>query len=104
MTRLRVGVVVAVGVVVSLALAFFVSPEADSQPDGLNRVAMDAGFADQEEAHRLEDGPLAGYGVEGVDDDRLGTGLAAVAGVAVTFAAGAGLLLVVRRLRRGGVR
>ena len=39
--------------------------------------------------------PTAGYAVEGVDDDRLSTGLAGVIGVTVTFAIAGGLFLVV---------
>lgn len=100
MVRTRLAAFVAAGLLVALALAFFVSPEASSKPDGLNKVAIDEGFADQEEAHGLEDGPLAGYGVEGVDDDRLSTGLAGIAGVAVTFVVGGGLVLALRLVRR----
>lgn len=55
-------------------------------------------FDDSEEAHRLEDSPTAGYAVEGVDDDRLSTGLAGLTGVSATFLIGAGLVLVVRRI------
>jgi cobalt/nickel transport system permease protein len=100
MSRSKLGVVVAVGLAVALTLAFFLSPEASSQPDGLNKVAIDEGFADQEEAHDLEDSPLAGYGVDGIDDDRLSTGLSGVIGVTVTFAVGAALLLLLRLARR----
>ncbi len=32
------------GLLVALALAFFVSPYASSSPDGLNKVAEDKGF------------------------------------------------------------
>jgi cobalt/nickel transport system permease protein len=99
MVRTRLAAFIAAGLLVALALAFFVSPEASSKPDGLNKVAIDEGFAGQEQAHDLEDSPLAGYGVEGVDDDRLGTGLAGIAGVGATFALAGGLFLVIRRLR-----
>jgi hypothetical protein len=100
MTRLRLSVFIAAGLLVAFALAFFVSPEASSKPDGLNKVAIEEGFADQEEVHALEDAPTAGYTVEGVGNERLSTGLAGIIGVAVTFAAGAGLFFVVRRARR----
>jgi PDGLE domain-containing protein len=97
---MRLAVFVGLGLVVALALAFFVSPQASDEPDGLNRVAIDEGFADREEAHDMEGSPLAGYGVEGVDDDRLGTGLSGVIGVTVTFAIVGGGFLALRRLRR----
>ena len=52
-----------VGLAVAFALAFFVSPYASSEPDGLERVAIDNGFADQAQEHALADGPLADYAV-----------------------------------------
>jgi hypothetical protein len=97
---MRLAVFVAIGLVVALALAFFVSPEASSKPDGLNKVAIDQGFSDQEKSHASEDSPLAGYGVRGVGDDRLSTGLSGVIGVGVTFALVGGVVFVVRRSRR----
>jgi cobalt/nickel transport system permease protein len=94
------GAFVAVGLAVACALAFFVSPEASTAPDGLDRVAVDKGLDRKERAHALDDLPTAGYTVEGVDDNRLSTGLAGLVGVGVTFAAGAGLVFIVRRSRR----
>jgi cobalt/nickel transport system permease protein/cobalt/nickel transport protein len=73
------------GLIVALGLAFFVSPFASSSPDGLNKVAAEEGFSDAEGEHATAEGPLAGYGVEGVDDDSLSTGLAGIIGVAITF-------------------
>ena len=95
--RLRLGAFVIAGLAVAAALAFFVSPQASSEPDGLNRVAIDEGFAEQETNHALDDSPTAGYETRGVDDDRLSTGVAGLIGVGVTFALAGGLLLVVRR-------
>ena len=100
MPRTRLAVFVGAGLLVALALAFFVSPQASSKPDGLNKVAIDEGFADREQAHATEDSPLAGYGVEGVDDDRLSTGLAGIAGVGATFAIAGGLFLALRLRNR----
>ncbi|HEY8545432.1 MAG TPA: PDGLE domain-containing protein [Acidimicrobiales bacterium] len=98
--RRRLGLFVAAGLLVALALAFFVGPGASSSPDGLERVALDEGFADEADDHRLADSPLADYGVEGVDDERLGTGLAGVVGVGVTFVVMAGLVLGLRAAAR----
>ena len=92
----RTGLFVLGGLLVALALAFFVSPEASSSPDGLEKVAIDEGFIDTAKDHDLADGPLADYGVEGVDDERLSTGLAGILGVLVTFAVMGGILLLVR--------
>ena len=77
----------AAGLAVALLLAFFVAPHASSEPDGLEKVAADKGFADDGTPHALDDGPTSG----------LRTGVAGVVGVVVTFALGAGLFVVVRR-------
>lgn len=98
--RVRTGVLVAVGLALAVALAFLVAPEASSKPDGLEKVAIDEGFIDGAEDHDLAGSPTADYGVEGVDDARLGTGLAGVVGIAVTFLVTGGLVLLVRRARR----
>jgi len=90
------GLVVA-GLVVAVALAFFVSPHASSQPDGLNKVAADHGIAARQRPHALQGAPTAGYAVKGIDDDRLSTGVAGVIGVAVVFGAGFGVFAIVRR-------
>lgn len=97
---IAVSAVIGVGLLVALALAFFVSPYASSQPDGLSKVAIDKGFADRESEHLTADSPLAGYSTKGVDDDKLSTGLAGVAGVAVTFAVGTALVFGMKALRR----
>jgi hypothetical protein len=92
------------GLIVALGLAFFVSPYASGSPDGLNRVAIDEGFAGQEQEHAAADGPLAGYAVRGVDDEGLSTGLAGVIGVAITFGIGMiafGALRTMRSRRSG---
>ena len=99
-SRSTLGIFTAAAVAIAVTLAFFVSPQASSQPDGLNKVAIDKGFADTERSHALGDGPTAGYAVRGIDNERLSTGLAGLIGVTVTFAVGAGLFLVVRRARR----
>ena len=98
--RITLGIFVAAALVVALGLAFFVSPQASSQPDGLNKVAIDKGFADNEKPHALEDAPTAGYAVKGVDNERLATGLAGLIGVTVTFAIAGGLFLMLRRTHR----
>jgi hypothetical protein len=89
-----------VGLLVSLLLAGVVSGFASSDPDGLERVAEDKGFAEAARDSALADSPLADYGVRGVEDERVSTGLAGVLGVGITFAFGLGLFALVRRGRR----
>ena len=88
------------GLLLALALALFVSPFSDDEPDGLSKVASEQGFAEAEREHDLADSPVAGYEVEGVEDDRVSTGVAGVAGVLVTFGLGVGAFALLRTLRR----
>ena len=98
MRRNVIGLVV-VGLVVAIALATLVSPFASSSPDGLEQVAADKALDTDVEAHAFAGGPLAEYGVDGVDNERVSTGLAGLIGVAVTFVVGVGLFAVIKRAR-----
>jgi cobalt/nickel transport system permease protein/cobalt/nickel transport protein len=90
------------GLLFALLLGGVVSYYASSQPDGLNKVAEDKGFAAQESEHATADSPLAGYATEGVSDERLSGGLAVGAGVLICFAIGGALFWgVSRRAGRG---
>ena len=102
--RVRFGTFVVGALVVCLAVALLLAPEASSSPDGLERVAIDEGFADTATDHALADGPIADYAIRGVDDERWSTALAGVLGVIVTFAVAGGVFLIVRRVSasRGG--
>ncbi|GAA1290770.1 hypothetical protein Psi02_34750 [Planotetraspora silvatica] len=88
------------GGLVALLLAGVVSFYASSAPDGLNKVAADKGFNAYERPHDLENGPLAGYGVSGVEDERLSGGLAGIAGVGITVLVGGAIFFTVRRRRQ----
>jgi len=89
---------VAAGLAVALALVFLVAPIASGDPDGLERVAIDQGFSAEAQEHPIG-GPLANYGVSGVESERLGTMVAGALGVAVVFGLGLGLVSVLRRRR-----
>jgi len=91
---------VVTGLVVSLVLAGGVSYYASSDPDGLEKVAGDVGFLDSAKESAVEDGPLAGYGVAGVDNERISGGLAGVIGVASTAAVSFGLFYALRRFKK----
>ncbi len=97
MTRLPVAAFVLVGIAAAAALVLVVAPNANPNPDGLEKVAADNGIDGDVRDHALADGPLADYGVRGVHNRYVGTWIAGLVGVAVTFAVGAGLVLVVRR-------
>ncbi len=91
---------VAVGLAVSLVLAGGVSYYASSQPDGLEKVAGDIGFLESAKESAVEDSPLAGYGVAGVENERISGGLAGVIGVASTAAISFGLFYGLRRFKK----
>lgn len=86
-----------VGVLVALLLAGVVSFYASSAPDGLARVAGDHGLAGTEREHAADGSPLAGYRARGVDDDRLATAVAGVAGGLVVLVLFGGLTFLLRR-------
>lgn len=92
------------GVAVAALLVLVVAPFADPDPDGLQRVAIDQGFAGAAVDSPTADSPLAGYGVEGVDDEPVATRLSGLAGVGITFLAGVGILgtFAAIRARRAG--
>ena len=89
------------GLLVALGLAMLVSGFASSAPDGLNKVAEDHGIAASARQHLFENGPLAGYAVKGVHNDRLSTGIAGLIGVLVTFGIGLALFALLRAMRSG---
>ena len=105
---------VVVGLLVAFLLAGVVSSFASSSPDGLDRTALDGCTVDasgeitggtcmaqKEQEHQFGDGPLAGYGIRGIDNEYLATGLSGVLGVALTFALGGAVFWLVRRRRPG---
>ncbi len=91
---------VAAGLALSLVLAGGASYYASSQPDGLEKVAGDVGFLDSAKASVVEDSPLAGYGVTGIENERISGGLAGVIGVASTAAISFGLFYALRRFKK----
>ncbi|GAA4691408.1 PDGLE domain-containing protein [Phytohabitans rumicis] len=103
------------GLLVALLLAGLVSNVASGSPDGLDYTARDGCTTDadgtitggtcmaqQEQEHQTKDSPLADYGIKGIDNPYLSTGLSGVLGVLVTFAVGGGVFWLVRR--RGPAR
>lgn len=95
----------AAGAVAALVVAGVLSGFASGEPDGLERVAIDQGFDETAGDHATADSPLADYAVQGVQDERLSTGLAGIIGVAITLVVAGGLFYGLRlygRARRRG--
>jgi len=108
--RVRLAVFLGLGLLLALLLAGVVSSAASSQPDGLDATAREGcTFNSDDEItggdclaksardHDLADSPLADYGIRGVDNSFLSTGLSGVAGVLLVAAIGGGLFWVLRR-------
>lgn len=89
----------AAGLIVAAFLVLVAAPLASGDPDGLERVAIDQGFIDSAEDHAIADSPLADYAVEGVEDEAIGTRVAGLVGVLITFGVGAAIVGVFVFLR-----
>jgi hypothetical protein len=83
---------------VAIGLGAAASPFASSSPDGLERVAGDRGFLDRGRVAPVQEhAPAPGYGVPGVGDSRVATGLAGFAGTLLVFGLATGAAVLVRR-------
>ncbi len=97
--RLSVAAFVVAGLLVAGLLVVFVAPHASSSPDGLEKVAADTGIDRDVRPSAVAGGPLADYGVSGVDHEAMGTIVAGLVGVAVTFLVVVGAMWLLRRRR-----
>ena len=109
----RLGGFLAGGLLIALMLAGVVSSFASSSPDGLDAAAREGCtfdahdaitggtcMAQREQGHQLIGSPLADYGIRGIDNPYLSTGLAGVAGVLITLGVSGGLFWLTRRRDR----
>ncbi len=74
----------AVGLVIAAAVVVILAPLASSDPDGLERVAEDAGFIGM--AQNFFSGLLGDYAIPGIDNPTLSTILSGLLGVAIVVA------------------
>jgi hypothetical protein len=102
MDRRGIWTLVGVGVLLSLLLAGVVSFYASSEPDGLNKVAEDHGFAANAADSANASIPTAGYAISGISDERLSGGLAGVLGVVVVLVIAFGVFWLLARGRKDG--
>jgi len=86
-----------VGLLVTLVVAVAISQLASNQPDGLEYVAEEEGFADVARDHDLSDSALADYGDGLTDNPALNTALAGLIGVLVTLGVGWGMFRLIKR-------
>jgi len=85
--------------VAALLIAGIGSYYASAHPDGLEYVAGETGFLDSAEDPKTADSPFADYQTKGVDNERVGGGLAGVVGVVVVLLLMGGLAFAIRRRR-----
>lgn len=90
-----------VGLLVAVVVGSVVSQFASDDPDGLEYVAEQQGFADTVEDHDLAESPLADYGSGLTGMRGLDTFIAGLIGVLATLAAGWGVFWLVSRRSRG---
>ncbi|MCW6009612.1 PDGLE domain-containing protein [Micromonospora sp. CPCC 205371] len=106
----RTWLFIGAGLLVALLLAGVVSNFASGSPDGLDHTARDGCttnaegeitggtcMAQEEKDHETADSPLADYGIKGIDNEYLATGLSGALGVLITFGIGVGVFWLVRR-------
>ena len=86
----------ALGLLVTVFVAVVLSQFASSEPDGLEYVAEDQGFADTAEDHDLADAPLADYGENLDSDGAISTGVAGFVGVIAALGIGFVLFWLIR--------
>ena len=90
----------AIGLLVAIAVAVVLAQFASSNPDGLEYVAEQEGFAETAVDHDLADAPLADYGENLTDNDGLNTAVAGFIGTIATLAVGYGVFWLARRSNR----
>jgi hypothetical protein len=89
---------IGLALVLAVGLGVFASPYASSSPDGLEKVAETKGFVDDGRLHALqESSPVPDYAFPGVDDPRLGTALAGLAGTLLVALVGTAVVALARR-------
>lgn len=99
-TRVSTRTFIVGGLLVALVFAAVVSQFAVDEPDGLERVAEDTGFAEVAADHALEGSIFADYATAGISNESLSLAVAGLVGTLVTLAVAAGILLAVRERHR----
>jgi len=85
----------------SLVVAGVLSPFATSSPDGLERVAMDKGFSQKDDAEPFwKWTPFSGYAIRGIANHRFAGASAGVLGTTLVF----GVAYAFARLSKAGRR
>lgn len=87
------------GALVAFLFAGIISQFAVDNPDGLERVAEEAGFSSSAADHALQNSLFADYATAGVSNETLSLAVAGVVGTLVTLAVVVGIFLALRESR-----
>lgn len=98
--RVALSTLIGAGVLVSLFVAAVVSYFASEHPDGLEFVAEGLGFDHAAEDSAVAGGPLADYGIAGVENAWLSTAIAGTVGVLITGLVAFALMRLLARSKR----
>ncbi|MDQ1318676.1 MAG: cobalt/nickel transport protein [Candidatus Poribacteria bacterium] len=88
---------VIIGLVVAIFLAGVISMFASSHPDGLEKVAENLGFLEKGEGQPLVKSPVPDYEWPGLENKKLATSIAGIAGTLIVFGLSYGLAVILRR-------
>ena len=78
--------IIFIGLIISVAVAVFISPFASSSPDGLEKVAEDKGFLAVSEGKEILKSPMPDYSVSFIKNEKISTSVAGMLGTLLTFA------------------
>jgi cobalt/nickel transport protein len=90
---------IVLGLIITLIVAFFLSPLASSWPDGLEKVAHDYGFIAKSVTGSIFKLPIPDYAFPGIKNEKMATAIAGVLGTLLVFGAGYGVALLLKRRR-----
>lgn len=85
------------GILTAVFFAVVVSQFAFDDPDGLEKVAIEQGFADSARDHDFADVVFADYATRGIGNETLSLAVAGLAGVAITLLVCSGLVIASRQ-------
>lgn len=77
--------IIIIGILISVALAFFLSPYASKSPDGLEKVAKDKGFLHKHKGKNIISSPIPDYNIPKIKNEKLSTSIAGLSGTLITF-------------------
>lgn len=95
-SRIPMRTFIAGGILAALFFGAIISQFAVDNPDGLERVAEDTGFAASGGEHALEGSLFADYATAGIENEAVSLAVAGIAGTTIVFAVGWGIVAATR--------